>query len=455
MEKSLKVAVIGAGVAGLAAARELRREGQKVVVVYEKSDQLGGTWVYDPRVESDPLGLDPNREIVHGSLYSSLCTNLPRQLMSFSDYPFEIRKNGELRTFPDHEEVLEYLNKFARDFGLVELIRFNTEVVRVQRVNDQWIVGSRSTTSDLSLEEAFDAVVVCNGHHTRPRIADIPGIKKWPGKQIHSHNYRVPETFLDQVVVVIGDGPSAHDISKDIAMAAKEVHLSSRSPEIKVSKLDYYDNIWKHPKIDCVYENGEVAFQDGVSVQADIILHCTGYNYDFPFLETNGIVSVDDNRVGPLYNHVFPPKLAPSLSFIGISFTVDLFHMIEFQAKWMARVLTGKVLLPLENEMLIDIEQQYKRLEEAGKLKHYTHNLLYDEFEYLDWLAAQVGEPGADEGLKQITRTLLKFLADNGWFRYSRALGTLFSPHALSPPSQQSLVPDLLKSATLSFPPYI
>ncbi|KAL2521931.1 Dimethylaniline monooxygenase [Forsythia ovata] len=50
------MAVIGAGVAGLAAARELRREGQQVVVVYEKSDQLGRTWVYDPRVESDPLG---------------------------------------------------------------------------------------------------------------------------------------------------------------------------------------------------------------------------------------------------------------------------------------------------------------------------------------------------------------------------------------------------------------
>ncbi|KAL2546761.1 hypothetical protein Fot_15994 [Forsythia ovata] len=63
MEKSLNVAVIGAGVAGLA---------------MEKSDQLGRTWVYDPRVEYDPLGLDPNREIVHGSLYSSLCTNLPR-----------------------------------------------------------------------------------------------------------------------------------------------------------------------------------------------------------------------------------------------------------------------------------------------------------------------------------------------------------------------------------------
>lgn len=179
MEKSFKVAVIGAGVAGLAAARELKREGHQVVV-YEKSDKLGGTWVYDPRIESDPLGLDPNREVVHGSLYSSLRTNLPRQLMNFSDYPFEIKKNGELRTFPGHEEVLEFLNEFAREFGLVELIRFNTEVVRVHRVNSQWIVES-----ELSLEEAFDAVIVCNGHHTQPRIADIPG----------THLQHVPQVF--------------------------------------------------------------------------------------------------------------------------------------------------------------------------------------------------------------------------------------------------------------------
>lgn len=36
----------------------------------------------------------------------------------------------------------------------------------------------------------------------------------------------------------------------------------------------------------------------------------------------NGIVTVDDNRVGPLYKHVFPPELAPFLSFIGIPWKV-------------------------------------------------------------------------------------------------------------------------------------
>lgn len=42
------------------------------------------------------------------------------------------------------------------------------------------------------------------------------------------------------------------------------------------------------------------------------------YSYTFPFLDTKGIVAVDDCRVGPLYEHTFPPSLAPSLSFIGI-----------------------------------------------------------------------------------------------------------------------------------------
>jgi cation diffusion facilitator CzcD-associated flavoprotein CzcO len=50
------VAVIGAGAGGLVAARELRREGHQVVI-FERGDQLGGSWVYTPEVESDPLGL--------------------------------------------------------------------------------------------------------------------------------------------------------------------------------------------------------------------------------------------------------------------------------------------------------------------------------------------------------------------------------------------------------------
>ncbi|XP_059651579.1 flavin-containing monooxygenase FMO GS-OX5-like isoform X2 [Cornus florida] len=344
MARSLKVAVIGAGAAGLIAARELQSEGHRVVV-YEKGDRLGGTWVYDSRVESDPLGLDPNREIVHSSAYQSLRTNLPRHVMGFSDYPFTVGKNGDSRNFPGHEEVLRFLNDFARDFGLTELIRFDSEVVKVEQLdlrNDEWIVESR--TSGLSSADTFEAVVVCNGHFTEPRLANLPGIEKWSGNQVHSHNYRVPEPFRNQIVVMVGAGPSAIDISRDIAKVAKEVHLSSRSPSVKVSKLDNCDNIWQHSKIDYVYEDSTITFEEGYSVKADVIFHCTGYKYHVPFLKTNGTVTIDDNRIGPLYKHVFPPQLGPWLSFVGIPF----------------------------------------------------------KFEYMDWLAAQVGIPPLEEKRKRL-----------------------------------------------------
>lgn len=175
--QSLNVAVIGAGMAGLVAARELKREGHQVIV-FEKSDRLGGTWVYDPRVETDPLGLDPSREIVHSSMYLSLRTNLPRRLMGFLDYPFSKKEGGDPREFPGHEEVLRYLEDFARDFELVELIRFGHEVVRVERVDEgshEWVVEWRTLGGESAEEEVFEAVVICNGHYSEPSIAQFPG----------------------------------------------------------------------------------------------------------------------------------------------------------------------------------------------------------------------------------------------------------------------------------------
>ncbi|XP_057805544.1 flavin-containing monooxygenase FMO GS-OX5-like [Salvia miltiorrhiza] len=401
------VAVIGAGVAGLAAARALKAEGHRVVV-YEKSDRLGGTWAYDPRVESDPLSLDPNREIVHGSLYQSLRSNLPRQILGFSDYPFSTKTNRDPRTFPGHQEVLQFLNEFAAEFGLVESIRFGTEVVRVERddlENDRWVVESRH--QETNLNELFTAVVICNGHHTVPKVADFRGREKWPGKQIHSHNYRVPDPFEDLIVVVIGDGPSGTEISLEIAAVAKQVHLSSRSSEVRVSKMDYGDNMWQHSKIDHANENGEVVFEDGDVVHADIILHCTGFLYSFPFLKTEGI-SVEEGRVGYLYKHIFPPKLGPNLSFLGLPYMTLVFQMIDFQAKWVAHVLSGKARLPSEEEMEADVRQHYQSMEEKGIPKYHTHSLHF-ELDYLDWLANQVGAKGVDESARLVLKSYLKF----------------------------------------------
>ncbi|CAF1859722.1 unnamed protein product [Brassica oleracea var. botrytis] len=225
---SRHVAVNGAGAAALVAARELRREG--------------GTWNYTDHVEQDPLSVDPTRPIVYSSVYGSLRTNLPRECMGFTDFPFLIRpgKSRDPRRFPSHGEVLAYLQDFAKEFSIEEMIRFETAVERVSpaEVSDvdgtigKWRIELTEKEEKVHREELYDAVVVCNGHYIEPSLANIPDCfmdKFWPEKEMHSHNYRIPEPFKDQVVVIIGSSSSAVDISRDDAGVAKEVHVASWS----------------------------------------------------------------------------------------------------------------------------------------------------------------------------------------------------------------------------------
>ncbi|KAL0747947.1 hypothetical protein Bca101_029949 [Brassica carinata] len=412
--RSHHVAVIGAGAAGLVAARELRREGHSVVV-FERQKQVGGTWIYTDHVEPDPLSVDPTRPVVHSSVYATLRTNLPRECMGYRDFPF-VARSGDQRRFPSHGEVLAYLQEFAKEFAIEEVIRFETAVERVAPAteggNGKWRVESTEKEKRVRRDEVYDAVVVCNGHYIEPRLAEIPGISSWPGKEMHSHNYRIPEPFKDQVVVLIGNSASAVDISRDIAGHAKEVHVAGRSnPADTFIKQPGYSNLWMHSmvgfnfQIERVNKDGSVVFQNGQTILVDVIMHCTGYKYHFPFLETNGSVTIDDNRVGPLYKHVFPPELAPWLSFIGIPWQVVPFPLFELQSKWIAGVLSGRIMLPSKEDMMEDIKSLYATLEAQGIQKRYTHRMGIAQFEYNDWLATQCGCPGTEEWRKEMYLT--------------------------------------------------
>uniref|UniRef100_A0A453NIL5 Flavin-containing monooxygenase n=1 Tax=Aegilops tauschii subsp. strangulata TaxID=200361 RepID=A0A453NIL5_AEGTS len=165
----------------------MRREGH-APVVFERTDGVGGTWVYeaDADASASPEPLVTQRR---SNLDASLRTNLPRECMGFLDFPFVAGPDGDTRRFPGHAEVLRYLQSFARRFDLDGLVRLETEVVRVSRETSgtSWRVrysrkasGSEKRETD---EEVFDAVVICNGHYSQPHFADVAG-----NTLIHSHS---------------------------------------------------------------------------------------------------------------------------------------------------------------------------------------------------------------------------------------------------------------------------
>ncbi|KAK9716420.1 hypothetical protein RND81_06G231700 [Saponaria officinalis] len=314
--RSKKVSVVGGGLAGLVAIRELCREGHEVVA-YERGSKLDGTWVYTPETESDPLGIDPTKTVVHSSLYDSLRTNLPRHIM-----------------------------------------------------------------------------------------------------------------VVFQVVIVIGASASAIDITRDIAGVAKEVRVVVRRSEggiifwdkLRLSNMYFHPMNWGLPYPlagpDKAYADGRVGFQDGTEVIADVILHCTGYKYHYPFLHTDGAVNVDDNRVGPLYKHVFPPALAPGIAFVGIPNFVITSVLFELQSKWIAGVLSERISLPSEETMMLDVEAFYSKLEASNVPKRHTHRLNDFKFELEDWLAKECGCPPIAEWRKNMFHSsLTSFIAQPETYR--------------------------------------
>ncbi|KAJ4976137.1 hypothetical protein NE237_001243 [Protea cynaroides] len=140
----------------------------------------------------------------------------------------------------------------------------------------------------IDLDELYDAVVVCNGYFTELYIVEILGIDSRLGRQIHSHNYRVLDSFHNEAAVFIGNSSSGADnfVSLEDLFQMQQLQTIAKQPD--------YENIWLHYMIKKAHGDDTMVFQDGSSI--DI---------------TRDIVTMNDNHVGPLYKHVFPPLLAP------------------------------------------------------------------------------------------------------------------------------------------------
>ena len=112
------VCIIGAGSSGIAGAKVLAERGVPFDC-YEKSDRVGGNWVFG------------NRNGMSSS-YRTLHINTSRERMEYSDYPMP----KSFPDFPHHTHIASYFNDYVDRFGIRDRIRFETGVERAHRRDD-------------------------------------------------------------------------------------------------------------------------------------------------------------------------------------------------------------------------------------------------------------------------------------------------------------------------------
>jgi dimethylaniline monooxygenase (N-oxide forming) len=413
-EKAAKrVAVIGAGSAGLCTAKHLLEVGIDVTV-FEVGTQVGGLWCY-------------MNDSGRSSAYRTLHINTAKNMTNFSDFIFR----EEVQRFPSHEDMHSYLTDYANHFGVMERIQFNAEVTDLQPLFEQdkqapqWQV----TTVD-GTQRVFDAVCICTGHLTKPfHVAEFQS--RFQGTYLHSHDYREPEPMIGKRVCVVGVGNSALDVVSDVCVTAKRCVLVARSGVWIAPKMvfgvaftdltDYFMKAWVPSwlrkklvmfLIWCVHgdptkiglrpvtervhatssgtvvndiayqrievkhgiekiDGHEIHFTDGTAGEFDVLVAATGYSVELPFLAPH-IVPTQENRVR-LWKRIIPPQW-PGLYFVGMLnvATHSNPRAYEHQARWLREFILGKAVPPALEEMHRDndAKDRYIAKEFKGTRRH-------------------------------------------------------------------------------------
>ncbi|XP_050540123.1 senecionine N-oxygenase-like isoform X2 [Daktulosphaira vitifoliae] len=314
----MKIAVIGAGVAGIACARRCLENGY-VCTVYERTNLVGGTWVYDERVGVDEFGLP-----IHTSM-----TNLPKELMDFPDFPYEGLDDV---SFIKARDVQNYIDKFADHFGLKKYIRFCNLVKSVEKFDNYiWRITSEDLiTKKLNIDN-YDSVMVCNGHNAVPNMPDIPGNDTFDGVCIHSHDYKFPEKFKNMNVLIVGSGPSGIDICRDVAKVANQVFFSHHNEKLLNNTFSH--NVIHKSDIQSI-NTSNINFVDNTSCTVNAIIYCTGFIISCQFLNSNCGVNVENGKfIYPLHKNIVNIN-NPTMAFIGFVNKTFIFRVFDLQIRY-------------------------------------------------------------------------------------------------------------------------
>jgi trimethylamine monooxygenase len=276
-----KIAIIGAGPCGLSMLRsfeQAEKKGEKIpeIVCFDKQDDWGGLWNYSWRTGSDQYG-DP----VPNSMYRYLWSNGPKECLEFADYSFDEHFGKPIPSFPPREVLYDYILGRVKKGNLKDKIKFNTTVTNVTYNNDSFELIYKDKKSDAILKDTFDYVVVSTGHFSVPFIPEYPGMKSFPGRIMHSHDFRDAEEFRDKNVVVLGSSYSAEDVALQChKYGAKSVTIGYRHNPMGFKWPDGMKEVFHLDRL----EGSKAIFKDGHIQETDAVILCTGYLHHYPFL---------------------------------------------------------------------------------------------------------------------------------------------------------------------------
>jgi cation diffusion facilitator CzcD-associated flavoprotein CzcO len=397
--RSKRIAILGAGAAGLCAAKFLLQNGFRDITLYEIGSEIGGMWCYE-----NDNGLS--------SAYRTLHINTSRNVTRFHDFLFE----DDVQFFPDHWDMHRYLCRYAEHFDITPRIRFNR---RVDEVRPRFTPGEEAPRWELALEGGevaeYDTVIAATGHLSKP--SHVPKFRdEFTGEYLHSHYYREPEGYVGKRICIVGIGNSALDISGDLCVTARRCVLVARSGALIMPKLLFgipgtditqaiqrpwlpewirrsllrlvayaahgdqtklgfrpmnvrthatsngtiitdvaYNRVEIKHEIDRI-DGRTIYFNDGSHGEFDVLIGATGYLIDLPFISRD-VVSLESNRLD-LYKRIVPPGW-PGLYFMGFFNTDTALNMVfEHQARWIVELELGRAMLPTTSEMQRDIERK-------------------------------------------------------------------------------------------------
>ncbi len=206
-----RVAIVGAGPAGLSVARALKVVGIPFTI-YEKHSDVGGIW------DKDNQG-SPVYRSAHFISSKTMSGHIGHPMPQH--YP----------DYPSNQQVLAYIKSFATSEELLPAIRFNTVVEEAKRERDYWLVTSKTLGASGENEpkhERYRWLVCASGTNWFPNRPAIKGEESFAGEIIHSVEYNDSDILRDKRVLIVGAGNSGVDIACDAAYASKKALISLR-----------------------------------------------------------------------------------------------------------------------------------------------------------------------------------------------------------------------------------